>query len=173
MRKLADTLILKRDMAELTANDYLSFINETREKTLDTWAANVIYRWTKEMEYQNISDTSRLASSLRHKIHNASGGDKTKIVFTLLNYGRFVDLGVGRGEKYTKKKHQPIFRSAEPYPESPGYRYQVKPWFLPIFKQRVYSLARILERKYGEYAQLMIIHSISPDKFLDDNTNPL
>ena len=159
-------------MDELTSNDYLS-PSQTREQTLEIWAANVIHRWIKEMEYQNISNSSKLERSLKYKIYNASGGDQTKIVFTLLNYGRFVDLGVGRGEKYTKRKHQPVFRSGESYPETPGYHYQVKPWFLPIFKQRVYSLAKILERKYSEYAQLMIIQTISPDKFLNNNTNPL
>ena len=111
-------------MAELTTNDYLS-PDQTREKTLEIWAANVIQRWIKEMEYQNISNSSKLEKSLKYKIYNASGGDQTKIVFTLLNYGRFVDLGVGRGEKYTKKKHQSVFRSGEPYPETPGYHYQV------------------------------------------------
>lgn len=159
-------------MVELTANDYLSF-DETREKLLERWATNVIERWKKEMEYQDITNPKILAESLKHKIYNASGGDQAKVVFTLLNYGRFVDLGVGRGEKYTKKKHQPIFYSGQPYPETPGYHYQVKPWLMPIFKQRVYSLGKILERRYSEYAQLMIIHTISPDQFIDNYTNPL
>ena len=44
---------------------------------------------------------------------------------------------------------------------------------LPVFKQRVYSLAAILERKYNEYAQLMIIQNIAPEKFFNNNTNPL
>lgn len=43
---------------------------------------------------------------------------------------------------------------------------------MPVFKQRVYALSHILERKYGEYAQLMIIQNISPDKFIN-NTNAL
>lgn len=155
-------------MAEFTANDYLPH-DESRAKILHRWAASVIKRWIKEMEYQNVTDSDKLMKSLKYKIYNASGGDQTKIVFTLLNYGRFVDLGVGRGEKYTKRKHDPTFHSGQPYPTTPGYNFQVKPWFLPLFKQRVYSLARILERKYGEYAQLMIIQNISPDKFLNNS----
>lgn len=158
-------------MAELTANDYLSH-DESRAKILHRWAASVIKRWTKEMEYQNVTDPKDLIKSLKYKVHNAAGGDQTKIIFTLLNYGRFVDLGVGRGEKYTRRKHDPAFYSGQPYPTTPGYNFQVKPWFLPLFKQRVYSLARILERKYGEYAQMIIIQNISPDKFLN-NSNKL
>lgn len=159
-------------MAALKANDYLSH-DESREKILHRWAAGVIKRWQKEIEFQGITNPDKLKKSLHKKVINASGGDQTKIIFTLANYGRYLDLGVGRGEKYKKIKHQPAFNSGQVYPQTEGYTYQVKPWMLPVFKQRVYSLARILERKYNEYAELMIIQNISPDKFLNNNTNPL
>lgn len=158
-------------MEQMTANDYLHH-DESRAKILHRWAANVIQRWIKEIQYQDIKNPNKLIASLKKKVYNAAGGDQTKIVFTLANYGRYVDLGVGRGEKYTKKKHDPIFYSGWPYPGTAGYSYQVKPWLMPVFKQRVYALSHILERKYGEYAQLMIIQNISPDKFIN-NTNAL
>lgn len=159
-------------MARLTANDYLPR-GESREEVLERWAENVIQRWIKEIHYQDIKNPNRLIASLKKKVYNASGGDQTKIIFTLANYGRYVDLGVGRGEKYTKKKHDPVFHSGRPYPGTPGYSFQVKPWLMPLFKQRVYSLAQILERKYSEYAELMVIQNIAPEKFLNNNTNPL
>lgn len=159
-------------MKELSASDYLGH-DDSREEALEQWAANVIRRWIKEMDYQAVTDSRELERSLKYKVYNAAGGDQTKIVFTLLNYGRFIDLGVGRGEKYTKKKHRPVFYSGRKYPETPGYSYQVKPWLMPLFKQRVYSLAKILERKYNEYAELMIFQNIRPEKFFNNNTNPL
>lgn len=156
----------------VTNNDYLGH-DQSRAKLMHVWSANVIKRWIQEIEAQEISRPDKLISSLRKRVYNAAGGDQTKIVFTLLNYGRFVDLGVGRGEKYNRRKHDPVFWSGQKYPETPGFKYQVKPWMLPVFKQRVYSLAAILERKYNEYAQLMIIQNIAPEKFFNNNTNPL
>ncbi len=147
-------------MVELTANDYLPH-DESRAKVLHRWAANVIRRWEKEIEYQGITDPDRLIKSLHYKIYNASGGDMTKIIFTMENYGRYIDVGVGKGEKYTRQKHNPIFWSGQKYPETAGYKYQVKPWMYPIFKQRVFALARILERKYNEYAQTVILTNLT------------
>lgn len=147
-------------MANLTANDYLPH-DESRAKILHRWASNVIRRWIKEIQYQEVSDPDKLIKSLYYRIHNASGGDMTKIIFTMANYGRYIDVGVGKGEKYTRKKHDPVFWSGQKYPETTGYKYQVKPWMYPLFKQRVYALAHILERKYNEYAQLAILTNLT------------
>lgn len=150
-------------MDKLKANDYLPH-DESRAKILHRWAANVIRRWIKEIEYQNITDPDRLEKSLKYKIYNAAGGDMTKIIFTMANYGRYLDVGVGKGEKYKREKHNPIFWSGQKYPETAGYKHQVKPWMYPIFKQRVYALARILERKYSEYAQTIILSNLTAQK---------
>lgn len=147
-----------------TNDKYLIPRNETRETVLLEWADNVLDRWIKEMETQGLTNEQIANRALRVKVWNASGGDKTKIVFFYRDYLRYLDLGVGRGEKYTRKKMNPTFRSGEKYPETSGYHWQVKPWFLPILRQRIYSLQRILERKYGEYAQLMIIKNLSPEE---------
>lgn len=147
----------------------------SRAKVIEAWAANVIVRWEREMRTQDIENPDRLMQSLRKRVINAAGGDQTKVFFFFALYGKFLDLGVGRGEKYenTKKKHDPIFWPGKKYPETPGYKYQVKPWFLAILRQRVYSLTSILERKYNEYAEIMLIRNIAPEKFLNGNTNPL
>lgn len=156
----------------ITIDDYLG-IEKDRAEVIGDWAFDVIRRWIREIKTQEIKNPSALIRSLHFRVYNASGGDKTRIVFTLLNYGRFADLGVGRGEKYTRIKHDPVFWSGQKYPETKGYNWQVKPWLRPVFKQRVYSLAKILERKYNEYAELMIFQNIAPEKFENGNTNPL
>lgn len=144
----------------MNVNDYMPH-DESRAKILHRWAANVIRRWTKEIEYQEVSNPDKLISSLYYKIYNAAKGDKTKIVFTMANYGRYIDVGVGKGEKYTKRKHDPVFFSGQKYPETKGYKHQVKPWMYPLFKQRVFALSHILERKYSEYAQIAILANLT------------
>lgn len=154
-----------------TSYKYLIPKNETREAILKEWAENVITRWGKEMESQGITDAKTLEKTFHKDVINASGGDQARIEFMYLDYLRYLDLGVGRGEKYVKEKHNPTFYSGEKYPTTSGYKWQVKPWFLPILKQRVYSLARILERKYGEYAQLIILKNIDLGQSETSNTN--
>ena len=88
----------------ITIDDYLG-IERDRAEVIGDWAFDVIRRWIREIKTQEIKNPSALIRSLHFRVYNASGGDKTRIVFTLLNYGRFADLGVGRGE----------FQSTHPY----------------------------------------------------------
>lgn len=134
---------------------------ESRRDVLFQWADNVIQRWLKEMEVQGVPDEDRANAALSYKVWNASGGDQTKIIFFYRDYLRYLDLGVGRGEPYTKEKHDPIFRSGRRYPWTHGYYWQVKPWYYPILKQRIYSLQKILERKFSEYATLIIAQGLT------------
>lgn len=147
-------------MDDNSVNYYLPH-DESRAKILHRWAANVIRRWEKEIEYQGVSDPDKLISSLRYKIYNAAKGDQTKIIFTMYNYGRYIDVGVGRAERYTRRKHDPIFHSGQKYPKTEGYKYQVKPWMYPLFKQRVFALSNILARKYNEYAQIAVLGNLT------------
>lgn len=134
---------------------------ETREEVLFQWADNVIQRWLKEMEVQGITDAKKLSNTFERYVYNASGGNHTKIVFMYVDYLRYLDLGVGKGEKYKRIKLDPDFYAGVKYPETKGFKYQVKPWFLPILKQRTYSLQKILERKFAEYAETIILKGVT------------
>ncbi|MCD8178061.1 MAG: hypothetical protein LUE98_11815 [Tannerellaceae bacterium] len=145
--------------------------DEERYQVLNTWAQNVVKRWIKEMETQQVSPYNpdytggSLIRSFYYKIYNASGGDQTKILFVLNNYGRHVDIGVGRGQKYDASRLADPFRSGKQYQKREKGKRTVKPFLMPIFKQRVYSLARILERKWGETAQVMIFQELTRKHF--------
>lgn len=134
---------------------------ESRREVLFQWADDVIKRWLKEMETQGITDAKKLSNHFERYVFNASGGNHTKIEFMYLDYLRYLDVGVGRGEKYKRVKHDPVFYSGVKYPRTEGFKYQVKPWFLPILRQRTYSLQKILERKFFEYAETIILKGVT------------
>jgi len=147
--------------------------DEDRYKVLNAWSRNTVDRWIKEMESQEVSPYNpkykggSLLRSFYYKIYNAAGGDQTKILFVLNNYGRFVDLGVGNGQKYDPSRMDSPFRSGSRYQDKPrsGEQRVVKPFLMPVFKQRVYSLARILERKWSETAEVMIFQELTRKDF--------
>jgi hypothetical protein len=146
-----------------------------REKALQDWASNVIKRWIKEMEVQQVSPhnpewkgSGSLSRSFYYHVYNAAGGNQTKIVFTFNHYARYVDAGVSGGQPYDARKHLAPFRAGQRYQTRYGRLRSerlVKPFLMPVFRQRVYSLARILERRYAEYARIMFFRDSSPEDF--------
>ncbi|MDR1918402.1 MAG: hypothetical protein LBQ65_02005 [Tannerellaceae bacterium] len=145
--------------------------SKERYEVLNDWAYNVIQRWIKEMRTQHVSPFNEnytggdLARSFYYKIYNASGGDQTKILFVLNNYGHFVDMGVGEGQKYNFDRMAAPFRSGQRYATGEKGQRVVKPYLMPVFKQRVYSLAKIMERVWADNARLMLFQTLTAEQF--------
>ena len=62
-----------------------------------------------------------------------SNGNPQKVTFLFLYYGKFPDMGVGRGVKLG----------------DPSGNRQRKPWYSSVFLKEVYALGRLLAEKYG------------------------
>ena len=111
--------------------------------TLERWAEYVIERWENKIVALNIQHTGDLLRSFQSEVYMQSGGDKAKIVFAFNYYGKFVDMGVGKGvklENYFSTQHNR----------------RRKMWYSPTFHSQLHKLAEIIARNYSRAAILTI-----------------
>jgi hypothetical protein len=114
--------------------------------TLEAWTKIVIERFEMKINHLKIGDTGELLATLTQQLYSDSEGDVDKITFGFLYYGRFPDMGVGRGVKLGEA--------------GTGNNRKIKPWFAKTFFSQVYKLGKILAEKTGNQAQIAIIEGI-------------
>ena len=117
-----------------------------QQQTVEAWAKYVIERWELEILRLNISATGQLLKSFTHTILTQANGNVEKITFAFEYYGKFVDMGVGRGVNIAN-----ISQSGR----------KAKPWYSKIFFSQVKKLSEIMKEKYGQEAKAVVVESIS------------
>ena len=105
--------------------------------SVEAWAIIVIKRWESKIALLGIGKTGSLAQSFAQHVFTQSTGDPEKIEFTFNYYGKFIDMGVGKG----------------------GSRL-TKPWYSKTFYSEVKRLGELLCQKYAYDAQTSILNNI-------------
>jgi hypothetical protein len=116
--------------------------------TVDEWAKIVIERWERKISQLGIYHTGKLLNSFTHFINTQANGDPEKITFAFQFYGKFVDMGVGKG-----KKHNVEVTNR-----------RAKPWYSKVFWSQFMVLKEILAEKYSMTGQILIITEIDKAK---------
>lgn len=98
------------------------------------WAEIVIERWQKKIAKHKIGSTGALVRSFTSAVEADAKGDVQKITFTYLYYGMFVDMGVGRGTKYSQRGTT---------------KRQIKPWYSSVVRREIYKLGELMIEKHG------------------------
>lgn len=123
--------------------------NTLPNETLQAWAEIVIKNWEEKIEKLGISDTGALVSSLVHELYLESSGDAATIAFAFNYYGRFVDMGVGKGVPIGEVKASRNEHTRRP-----------KKWHSKVFFAEVQKLGEIWAEKTGQKAALAITENI-------------
>jgi hypothetical protein len=118
--------------------------------TVQAWADIVLDRWLNKIDAMKINDQYLLANSFMHEIISSASGDPVRIEFAFNYYGKFVDMGVGRGVKLSdvgavESKRHP------------------KRWYSSVFYPQISKLASLLAQKYARLGAVTIVENI------DDN----
>lgn len=109
--------------------------NERQEAYIASrWAEIVIERWQKKIAKYKIGSTGALVRSFTSAVEADAKGDVQKITFTYLYYGMFVDMGVGRGTKYSQRGTT---------------KRQIKPWYSSVVRREIYKLGELMIEKHG------------------------
>ena len=101
------------------------------------WAEITIQRWEEKIAALNIHQTGELLRSFTAQVVNDAKGNPEKVLFTFLYYGKFSDMGVGKGVKIAD-----VGRT----------RRKQKEWYSKSFYTEVQKLSRIMADRYGERA---------------------
>lgn len=118
--------------------------------TVQAWADIVIQIWLDKIERLKIQYSYQLADSFANHVISHSNGDVQRIEFAFNYYGKFVDMGVGKGVTLEDVS-------------SSGTTRKPKPWYSRTFYAEVQKLGRLMAEKYARKGVLTIIENI------DDN----
>lgn len=131
------------------------------------WAQITVKLWRKNLSRLKIGKHSsgQLFRSFHYKVIGSAGGDIQRIEFAFNYYGKFVDMGVGRG---TRLGDQPMSRTKRMFAgKFLGAGRVPKKWYSKTFFAESQRLAEILQKEYGRRGQLIISENIN-----DNAINP-
>lgn len=114
---------------------------QNKYEMVQRWAEIVIERWQARMEALDVGSTGELMRSFHAQVTSDANGDPTKVTFAFLLYGRYPDMGVGRGVTFQ---------------DTPSGGRQPKPWYSKTFLAEVMKLGRMMATKYGIDAAMAI-----------------
>ena len=120
--------------------------------TTEAWAEIVINNWLAKIDAMKISDTYSLATSFMHHIITNANGNVQRIEFAFLYYGKFSDMGVGKGVTLADAGITETSRKP-------------RRWYSPVFYAEFKKLITILAEKYAMKGQMAIVENV------DDNAS--
>lgn len=125
------------------------------------WAQITIKRWRKNLDRMKVGKRSsrELYRSFQFKVIAASGGSVDRIEFAFRYYGKFLDMGVGKG---TRLGDRPVSRRGKALSEKfLGGGRVPKKWYSRTFFAEAHRLFEILQKEYGRKAQVVISENIN------------
>jgi hypothetical protein len=124
------------------------------KKTISEWAEITIERLQKQIRNKKIGATGSLNNSLIYKLKSLAGTGVSSVNLEFNYYGKFLDMGVGRGQKIEGVKS-----NRDMYALIGGGR-KPKKWFSKTAYGEQIALGKILSNKYGIIGTKIIKESI-------------
>jgi hypothetical protein len=140
----------------------MAIVKKSQIEIADAWAFYTIKIWREKLQKLRIGQTGQLETSFLKEVIGTPQGAVISIRFAFLYYGKFVDMGVGRGTKIGGVSENRTSRALEG--KMLGNRRRPKKWYGKTFYAEVATLKEILSKEYGHKAALVICEN------LDDNS---
>ena len=111
----------------------------------------LVYDWArytnrdlgKSMDKKKVGVTFALVKSRKFRV-DGSADDVRRAVFSFLDYGKFTDMGVGRGQKLGDVKGNQVI-----YRETGVKGRKAKKWYSKVIFPEANTLAKLLAENYG------------------------
>jgi hypothetical protein len=121
------------------------------------WARITITRWQDKIRKLKFENPDHLLNSFVRDVINDARGDQVKIQLAFNFYGRFVDMGVGRGVKIGNVKENATSRRLEG--KMLGNRRRPRKWYSKTLRAETLRLTEILAQQYGRSVIDMILQN--------------
>jgi hypothetical protein len=125
----------------------------------DAWAKITIKRWQKKIQGLKIGESGELTRSFLFDVVASARGDVLKIDFAFKYYGKFVDMGVGKGVKIGQVKENQDSRKLEG--KMLGNRRRPKKWYSKTFAAEAMKLGEIMAKEFGRRGTVVISENIN------------
>lgn len=130
-----------------------AILEEEIRKVISDWARYTIERLQKSIDRYKIGYTGSLRYSILYQLASLAGST-SGVNLEFNYYGKFVDMGVGRGQKI-----ESIKSNREVYNLVGGGR-KPKKWFSKTLYGELAALREIMASKYGELGTQILKESI-------------
>ena len=120
-----------------------------QSETIKSWAETVIEIWIDRMIRLGVNNPFYHADGFHYYLHQASGGDVSKIDFVFQYFLKFTDMGVGRN--VTMETRNELVNNNRPR----------RQWYNKVFLLEVKKLANILAVQYARKGVLTICENIN------------
>ena len=131
----------------------LSFI-----ETVDWWAFYTVRIWREKITAKyKIGSTGHLENSFSYKTTGSAEGENIKVVFQFLLYGRFVDMGVGKGTGTGGVRENKTSRALQG--KMLGNRRMPKKWYSKTLFAETSTLKEILAKDFAHKGALKVTES--------------
>lgn len=127
--------------------------------TVQAWAQYTIRDWWKEQGRKDIGITGRLGRSFKFTTMFDASGELVEVRFNFKFYGRFLDMGVGKGTKLSDVKENATSRRLEG--RGIGNARRPKKWYNQPFYYNYNKLAELLAGKLAKSGQSLVIQEIT------------
>jgi hypothetical protein len=116
------------------------------------WSRIVVEKFQAKIKKLDIGKTNGLAQSFKHT------SNAQKVTFSFNEYGKFVDMGVGKGVSIGGAKES---KSVHARALGTKNRRKPKKWYSPTLRGQIIRLTEILASEYGRGAADMIKQNLS------------
>lgn len=130
-------------------------------ETISQWANVAVDRLHEALDEYEIGrlDGALWRSMAAELVRN--GGNIDKVIIKFNQYGRFLDMGVGRGVPIGKRGTENFNRARRADGKLHRYKRKAKPWYSVTKTREVAILRDVLAREYGKQIGLAIENSLN------------
>ena len=132
--------------------------NPTRKQIAEDWAKITVKVWRSNLVKLKAVRSNRLWQSFVADVISKADGDPVKVKFAFLYYGKFVDMGVGRGTKIGGVKENTTSRRLNG--KMLGNRRKPRKWYNKALTHESYRLAELLGQSYASTIATEIVSGI-------------
>ncbi len=138
------------------------------ETTITEWLSIAVDRFQKSIKGNKIGVTQKLFNSFVTNIFQNSGGSISKVEIAFLFYGRYIDMGVGKGfpiggrrtyKDFAEFRHNDGKLKKDPFRKP-------KKWYSKTKAYEVGQLTDILAKQYGLHTAKAVESALDNQKFI-------
>jgi hypothetical protein len=123
----------------------------TQFQTVEKWLEYTLSDLRENLRKLKINDTGHLLASVEGHLVAAAGGDVTKLTIAYAAYGKFVDMGVGRGMGAgIRKRDSDYARIRDARGRLRQYSRKPRPFASKVIGKQSFRLSVLLSDYFGE-----------------------
>lgn len=123
----------------------------TQFQTVEKWLEYTLDDLRENLRKMKIIDSGQLLASVQGHLVAAAGGDVQRLSIAYAAYGKFVDMGVGRGMfAGTRKRDSDYARIRDERGRLRTFGRKPRPFSSKVIGKQSFRLALILSDYYGE-----------------------